>query len=326
MGRVFTGLLLGLLVGLGAMTVFISHGRLDNRLDVNERNAVVSVAAAAQAIGTAWRDGLDIPDLVTDLVRDVPGLASVRVIDLQQKQLLASTVVGDLDDRETPSPLSGAQEAWYDEARQMGAHFQANRDADGLRQDEVVVTPAANEQPDVAMPIVVGGDAVGAVLASTKAPDLVSGGIGRHLLWLVLVFAATLVFWIVGARLPGRAARSVLALALLGSALWVYGTFGLSAMADDRIAGATNVRDHALAVRDALRRLPAEVGATLEPQTWDIDRFGQPRRVFDRTGAVDAALVTDAYAPTLARLRRTFLVLGGVSLLLAGVVALSQPR
>ncbi len=323
MRRVFTGLLIGLLVGLGLMTLVMGAGRGGNRQRVEEQTCVVTAAAATQQFTSASSDSaVDLQAIAERLVHAVPGLVSLRVVDIDQRLLVASTIASDSEGKTLPARLTRDQKDWYDQARELRSNYHSNRSEGAARKDEVLAAAGKGGDICIALPIVFQDEVVGAVFATALPMADVGNDRARNVLWLVLVVAALFVFLVVGARLPGRAARLVLALALLVGALWLYGSFGLSALAGDRVAAETAMRDHALSVRDSLREMPGTSGAMLDPTTWDLDRFGQARGVFDRSGTVDAATVADAYAPALGRFRQSFVALGVIAILLGAWIAL----
>ncbi|MBD3219647.1 ABC transporter permease subunit [bacterium] len=257
------------------------------------------------------------------MVDALPLLQEIRVVHIDSRQLEASTVAED-DQGGFPRRLGRDEKPWYDLARELRAAHLTNVAEAEPRKDEVLVAEAADGRLEVTLPLMEGDEVGGAVLVEVARADIALDsptGVPWWLLALVTLALGSVVVWFV----PGHWLRVALVAVLLIAALFWYGSSGLDALAANRVAAETAVRDGALTVQDDLRSVVANPAA-LDPVDWAKDRYGRPRGFFDAAGTVGAAAVRASYARDLARFQQAFTGLGVIALALAAWVGLGWTR
>jgi arabinogalactan oligomer / maltooligosaccharide transport system permease protein len=321
--EVLAGLAVGLLLGLGLMSLLRSAGSEGNRQLAVRQTAVVTAAAAADAVAAARSDTTSVQATAEHMVEVLPLLQQVRVVHIGSRQLEASTVAGD-DQGGFPRRLSREEKPWYDLARELRAAHITNVAESEPRKDEVLVAEAEDGRLEVTLPLMEQGEVGGAVLVEVARADIALDsptGVPWWLLALGTFVLGAVVVWYV----PGHWLRVAVVAVLLLAALFWYGSSGLDALAANRVAAEAAVRDGALTVQDDLRSVVADPTA-LDPVDWAKDRFGRPRGFFDASGAIDNAAVGASYARDLARFQQALTGLGVIGLALAAWIGLGWTR
>jgi len=321
--EILAGLAVGLLLGLGLVALLRSAGREGSRQLAVQQSAVITAAAAADAVVAARADTLDIQATAERMVRDLPSLQRIRVVRIDSRELVASTVAAD-DQGGIPRRLVRDEKPWYDLARELRAAHVTNTAESEPRKDEVLVSVADGGGFSVTLPLMEDGEVSGAVLAGVQPPAARLGGPAGPAWWLVLLGTLILggiAVWL----LPGHWWRVAAAAVLLLAALFWYGTSGLDSLTAHRVAAEAAVRDHALAVQEVLTDV-TDNPAALDPADWALDRFGRARGYFASDGTLDTAAVTAAYARDRARFQQAFTAIGVLALALAAWVGLGWAR
>ncbi len=320
--QVFAGLLIGLLVGLGLILLVGGAGRAGNRNLVSQQRAVIGAAAAAQAVSDAWIAGADVQAVALALTRAVPGLEAVRVVDIDQRRLLATTDAAEAAADSLPRPLTREQKELYDRARELRAAQESNAEEGAARKPMLLAASLPDGRLDLTLPVTIDGQIAGAMLAIAAPLPVVAAGGGAGLTWLWTSAGAAVVFLLVGWRLRSRRLQVLLAALLLVAVVGLVAADGLDRLAAGRVAAEGLVRDHALAVRGAVDGvIPAP-----DASRWDLDRLGAPRQVFAADGALDQARIRATYAGARGRFRQAFVAFGVVALALASWVGLGWAR
>lgn len=322
--RLAIGAVLGLAVSVRAMTWLAADDRETAARAAGEQRSIVTVSALANLVAATHSVGGDVQDAVARFAAGHEDLVWARVVELRNRQLLASTVDDDLAAGALPRLMERRDpdhKAWYTLATDLRSASQANRNAGRSLRQEIVVERLDDGGLSLAAPMEYGGHVLGAVVMEARgAPVGLDGGWWP---WLAAAAGSALLLavgWIL--REKGRR----LAAAAVGAVLTV--TLGASILATlEGLSAARRAAEERVAERltSDVERTQAfgKLAESLRPHRWDVDPFRQPREIVRVDGSVDAGRIRDAFAETRARLRNQFMLIGLLGLGFAAIVGLS---
>ena len=322
--RLGAGLLVATLLAVG-----IGHRLLTDSLEGTaryreERRAVAALRALTDLVSRASA-GDAVRAVVAGYSREHPEVAATRVVLFDGISLEASTDPADTGADAAPRRLKREEKDLYDRGQRIRAAIETNRQEGDARKDVVERARLDDGSLSVAAPIEKEGEVVGLVEMRRKVPAPAPAP--SLLVALSYVAAPVVVFALLSLALGERRLPLGLAAALLLSGtVWGYAAQSWARLERARNALETDV---ALAVKTdaaqaseaiAANGLPAE--PALAPASWDSDPFRRPLGFSDGAGNVDAKKVDAALAGERAGLRKTFLLVGALALVLLGFVGL----
>jgi arabinogalactan oligomer / maltooligosaccharide transport system permease protein len=263
-------------------------------MSIEQELAAAAAGAGGAAAGPAGDDALR--RRVARFAAAHPGVKVIRVVDLANRQLLASTDPADRGDQAAPRPLRLPEKPLFDLGNRLRAAVSGNRGLDsGVRAPELAVEPLPEGGLRLAAPIERAGEVFGLVEMET-APEKERAAVDWGPLLLALL-APILLFAAIGAiALPLRENRALLAAAaalLLLAALVGYGSFALHSLFGESRATAQAVAERITFERQqAEKLLPSETAGgalPLQPTAWDVDLLRRSRGLVDAAGKIDLA-------------------------------------
>lgn len=321
--RLALGAVLGLVVAVRAMTWLAAADREAAARMAGEQRSIVTLSALADLVSATHSAGGDVQDAARRFSADHEDVVWARVVEIQNRQLLASTEDTDLAAGPLPRLLERRdpdQKAWYALASGLRSAVQANHNAGRSVREEIVVERLDDGRLSLAAPMGYGGHVLGAVVMSARgAPVDLDGG---ALPWLAAA-AGLAVLAAVGWPLREKGRRLAAAAGVI-----LIATLGASSLAAlDGLSAAHRAAEEKVAARlvSDLERTKAfgKVAESLQPQLWDADRFRRPRKIVSTDGSVDADRIRAAFAETRAALRNQFLLIGLLGFGFAAIVGLS---
>jgi len=309
-----------------------------------ERRAVVSLRALTDLVARAG-DGEAIRSVVAGFAKEQPNVAAVRVVLFDGVSLEASTDPADAGESAAPRRLAREEKETYDRGQRLRAAIETNRAEGGARKDEVEAERLADGALSLAAPIEKEGEVVGMVETRRVPP---SAPPRASLATTAAYVAAPLVAFALLALVVGerKLLLGALALLLLAGTVWGYGAQSWAKLSRARTAleadVAVSVKESAARAEALLAALPvpaapeapapdataapepatATAPVALEPASWDSDAFRRPLGLSDGAGNVDAAKVAAALGGERQALRRTFLLVGALALVLLAFLGL----
>lgn len=245
-----------------------------------------------------------------------PEVTTIRVVDLGDRRLEASTVAGE----SAPRQLTLDEKPLFDLGQKLRAAVEGNRGgAEGAaRGAEIAVTRGEDGRLSLASPIEQDGTVVGLVQLVTRIEQASAGFAWLPFLaaWLAPVLLLSLLSLVLGDR---RWLLAAAAAVLLIAALAGFGRYALRALEGDRRATAAAVAAKMNEESEKTGALLAELALPadgLDPSLWDVDPYRQPRGVLDE-GRLGEEAGADA-----SRLTRSVATLALISLALLAFVGL----
>ncbi|HTQ79387.1 MAG TPA: hypothetical protein VMM92_05285, partial [Thermoanaerobaculia bacterium] len=280
----------------------------------------LAAAAAPAATAPAASDDA-LRRAVASFAAAHPGLAVVRVIDLTDRRLLASTATADKGDQAAPRALRLPEKPFFDLGNLLRSAVAANRAGnEGVREAELSVVRRPDGSLELAAPVERGGEVQGVVEVETL-PGRTQRGADWGAFFLAWL-APVVLFALLSGLLPAK--RGVFAAAatiLLLAALLGYQRFARQSLAAARSAESQAVAGRiAEETKRAEALLPAPVTPPLNPTAWDADLFRRPRGAIDAAGQVSAAQIERAAQADARRVTRALTVLFLLALLLLAFV------
>jgi arabinogalactan oligomer/maltooligosaccharide transport system permease protein len=264
----------------------------------------------------------DVQALVARYVAASDVVRSARVVDLQDRMLLAAAGEGVGED-ELPLRLTREDpnhKVWYDLGQELRAAVEANLDEGRKWKEEVGIEPLDGGGLALASPLEDGEGAVtGVVLIVTDAegPALPSAAP----MAVAFVLAAVIFFVLVAfpmrrrGRLPQVLAAVIAAVTLVAFTAYMLGTLG----SDRQLAEGTVQESLAAAAQHFAAALPD--AEPVDSATWDTDRYRQARGII-QDGVIDTAAVDIAFEPVRKRFTSVFALLALLGFGLAAFIGL----
>jgi arabinogalactan oligomer/maltooligosaccharide transport system permease protein len=320
------GLALGLAVSIGLSSLVLSAARRGLQRTVVGQSAVVTLSAATQLAGMTRESGANVQEALVSFVKRTPGIALVRVVDIEGRQLLASTAAADSAGGKLPRRLSRDEKDWFDRGQELRAAVEANQEEGRAWKPELAITGLPDGGLSLVGPVETDGSVTGVLLMETTPAER-SGPGGVDLTALAVVAAAVALFLLLGRSFSGRyAAQVAMAALLLILAMLFVRQRGLDVIAGGRRAAEAEIAAHlgetAEHVRETLPSLTLEPGARLDPLAWNVDLFRQPRGTIAADGSLVNARVAQLVAPLRARFGGTLVMIDLLASVLAAFVGL----
>jgi arabinogalactan oligomer / maltooligosaccharide transport system permease protein len=138
--RLAVGLLLGLALGVGAGWGWLVLTSAEQARAQERREARVLAQQLAELVAEA---GLEEAGPIVDLFAELhPSAATARVVDLDERRLVASTAPADVGDRAAPRRLVFEEKELYDRGQQLRTAVETNLSGEGAaRKDLVIASP-----------------------------------------------------------------------------------------------------------------------------------------------------------------------------------------
>jgi arabinogalactan oligomer / maltooligosaccharide transport system permease protein len=270
------GLALGLLLGVGLGFSLLAGARGADARVRAEREAIVTLNAATDAVERAGVSGDAVRLAVAGWARTHPSLAAIRVVLFEGISLEASTDPKDEGDRAAPRRLAREEKPLYDRAQRLRAAVETNRQEGIPRKDEIEVERLQGSALSLAGPLEKDGDVVGMAEIRTAGPaPAPTAPMAIALLYFFVPLAAYAVVALLFEE--SRAPLAFAAFALLAASLFLFARQTLTILEADRLATDRSVAER---VSEEARLASAILGAgpaPLEPAKWDTDVFRRPR-------------------------------------------------
>lgn len=287
------------------------------------------IAAAEQAQPQAPTDAQAdaVRKAVAGFAAAHPEVAAIRVIELADVRLAASTAAADTGVKAAPRRLERDEKPLYDLGQKLRAAVEGNRQgAEGAaRQPEI----GFERQPDgvlaLAAPVERGGEVIGMVQIETRATPEAPTAIWLPFVafWLAPVLALILLSFVLGERRWLLAAAAALLLVL---ALFFYGRYAVDVLKAERRASAQEVAaqigDESKKAQALLAELKTPAGQPLAPTLWDVDLFRQSRGLVDTSGAPNEGRLGELAGADAGRMTRSVALLALLALALLAFVGL----
>jgi arabinogalactan oligomer/maltooligosaccharide transport system permease protein len=282
-------------LGLALLFLLAGGSRESSTREESDRTAVAQARALAEVAGAAGGAPENFGPVLERWAKQNPTLRSIRLISLDERSMVASTIAADREAGDLPRRLVREEKPLFDAAQELRAGIDTNREEKVARKPEVLVEQASPSRVRVSAPVFVEGEVSGVVQVES---DRAAGAARRTRGWIpvVIFLVALVIFWIVSAAEgEWKVLVAVAAAAIVAGALTTYGEVLIRAF--DSEAGASESRVAAslekaeTSARDALKtlRLP---DAKIDAARWDRDPLGGERKAV----ATDAAPVRKTVA------------------------------
>ncbi|MEM9555535.1 MAG: ABC transporter permease subunit [Acidobacteriota bacterium] len=231
------GVLIGLAVGVGVIYWLGAAGRASTQQAAQQQTSLITLGSLVELVQLVDDDLGAVQPAVERFAAGRGDLAEVRVVDVDARRLVASTVAADLrgedgEALELPLRLQRKNEdhkVWYDLGQELRAAVTANLDEGRAWKEEILVERDAEGGRRYAAPYTRDDEIAGVVLLTSSAEA--SAPAPRWALALGVVLGATLLFFLlslaVGGSLSPRAhgalAVGVAALGLVAYLLLAVG-------------------------------------------------------------------------------------------------------
>lgn len=322
--RFGAGLLLATLLAVGIGHHLLSDALARTARYGEERRAVAALRSLVDLVARA-PDGEVIRAAVAGFSGTHPDVVATRVVLFDGISLEASTDPADTGEDAAPRRLKREEKDLFDRGQRIRASVETNRHEEGARKDEVERERLADGSLSLAAPVERDGEVAGLVdmrrrpPAPAPAPSLLT----TVAYVLAPVVALALLSLLLGER---RVPLGIVAVLLLAGTVQGYAAQSWAKLERARNALEADVAE---AVKADAAQASAAIAAhglptepPLAPETWDSDPFRRPLGFSDGAGSVDGAKVGAALAAERQGLRRAFLLVGGLALVLLGFVGL----
>lgn len=302
------GLALGVILGVGLFFwMLAASGRVQNAARI-ERRAVITVQALVDAVERAGGEGDDVRQVVATWTHDAALVKSVRVVDLDNRTLEASTQASDLERGALPRRLARDEKDLFDQSQRLRNAIETNRDEGTARKEEIELEELPAGSFRLAAPFARDGETAGMVQIETAPHDLEA----RPSPWapIAAVLIPIAVFLVAMRFVTSRPALIAVALVLLVAGVGSYAFVAKRTLE----GGAEGSPAQALArnttlAKDALTAAGLPAG-NLDSSRWNVDRYRRP--LGDAAGSNvfrNTAILTGIFALALF----VFVGLGGAS-------------
>jgi arabinogalactan oligomer/maltooligosaccharide transport system permease protein len=265
--RVVGGLLAALLLGGAGIWVLAGRGAAANDRAEAERLAIVTLHAATAVVESALSPEAGRAALKT-FAQGHATLHAVRVVDLGERTLAASTAGADAGDNAAPRKLVRDEKPLFDQAQRIKTAVANNRDEHAARAEEIEIARVEHGHLELAGPWLRAGEVVCLVKIEVSPSE---PGPRPAFPWLPLllpILALAPLAWVLR-RSPAILLGSA-ALLLIGGLLWT----AREASADLALrAQRTDDSVAAAATGEAQRAGQALSGPALDAAAWDTDVF-----------------------------------------------------
>jgi arabinogalactan oligomer/maltooligosaccharide transport system permease protein len=296
-GRLWAGLLTGLLLGFAGVEWLESSARQDGDRAAALRSGQAELMALAEVIVRAGGGSEAAQRAIDSWIATPTRLSRLRLIHLGDRRLLATTVSEDLAAGAVPRQLVREEKPIYDQAQKLRAAGEENREAGRAVKEVVDLERLADGRARATVPLSVRGEFLGVLQAELAGPAPLAGGSGvptrfARLLWVLgAVGLFALARWALRGRdRGGLLAVLVLAAVVLG-AIGGAGHFAWRQRIAESVRAEENLARHLTALRPRVEAALAAAGiadaAPIREAAWDVDRFGAELGLLGADGKID---------------------------------------
>ncbi len=266
-----------------------------------------------------------------------PEVKAIRVVLFDGILLEASTAPGDTGEKAAPRRLERDEKPLYDLGQQLRAAVDGNREGQEgeAREEEIAAERLSGGLLRLSAPMERGGEPVGMVQMDTEpAVARAAGAAGARttagfpwLAALLAVLAPVGLFFLISLALgERRALLGAVAAILLLASLGAFAAWSNQSLAAERRAAAEATAAAVKAEGERSIAQLAELGLPSDPppapETWDADRFRQPRGLVQAGGAVDEESLDHESYRDAGRVHRSAVTLSLIALILLLFVGL----
>ncbi|HEX6201462.1 MAG TPA: hypothetical protein VF100_00585, partial [Thermoanaerobaculia bacterium] len=253
--RLAAGLALALAVGVGAGWLWLIATANDQARAHAVREARVLGQQLAELVAATELDEAAVGPVVALFDELHPSAETVRVVDLENRTLVASTAPTDTGEQAAPRRLVFEEKALYDLGQELRAAVEANRRDEGPGEPEIAATPRAGGGLTVVAPVeradALGEAAVvGIAIVETEAEAARAGAARSGVAALLVALVELLVLFLAAATV---ARDRPLLLAAIAAVLLVAALVGYGRIAAGTLSAGARATEEALD-----RRLAAE--------------------------------------------------------------------
>jgi arabinogalactan oligomer / maltooligosaccharide transport system permease protein len=313
------GLLIGLLIGIFALTLLLGDLREAESARRAQRSGIITTLSLTEIVKRAAANGSEqLQKIVEQIALQNPDLRLVRVI--RGVRLEASTASEDRGNRTAPRRLSRDEKWLYDQGQRLRAAFEINREEEVPRKREIEINPIPSGGLQIAAPIQEGESIVGFVQAETKPVPAVPQA--NWLLAIPGILIPFAVYLLLARFINGSAALAVIATILLAVSVAAFGWRIRNTVEQDHLQTEKYVASIGIAqekrTESTMKALGLSLEAGLHPSTWDTDVFRRPQGVISDSGAVNQNKVKAEMQGIAAQIRKT---VTGVTIVSIAVLA-----
>lgn len=321
------GVAIGLLAGTALQGILLNRGDQAAVRAGFAQTSVIALEAAVELVTAAEKSGRPVQQVVAAFAAEHPDFVHLRVVDLETRQLIATSEAaadapGGLParlDRQDP-----VHKDWFDRGQAGRAARQANLEEGRKWKEEIEVQKQGEGRLKLSAPLLRGGEVAGVVLLERRVGAITEVRTSHGGKALLFTLAGTLTFVLFSLILRGDKARLALGLAILGATLFLFRASALAELDRARRAAELDVAGYLVAEAGRFEKaagLPAG-----DPLAWDVDRYGDPRGVFGAASAlaartVDQGRIDAAFAVARGRFGIGFSALALFGMLLGYYVA-----
>lgn len=278
--RLFAGLLLGVGLGIWLMHAWLASAQGRQRKLAGERMSVIALQAMIDIVQRTGGTGDAVRAAATAWTEENQFIRSIRVINLDERSLEASTVPADLERGNVPRRLVRDEKPLYDQGQRLRAAIDTNREEKRSRKEEIEAPVDAAGIIHLAAPFEIEGEVAGMIqMDALPALPPVEKGYGAAAAAVALPIAIFAVLALPLRRKPGVLTAVATLLLVGGLAAYALHTISaaratgaaLTALVDGRMNKET-VRAETLIANLGLPNLPP-----VKAKQWDVDLFREPR-------------------------------------------------
>jgi arabinogalactan oligomer/maltooligosaccharide transport system permease protein len=273
--RVAVATLLAALVAV-ALLYSVLTKRFSMQTDARaERAAMIGARAAADVATAQGGEGDPLRAAIAAWQKEHPGVSAVRVANIENRSIEASSFAEDLREGEVPRQMQRPEKPLYDLGQELRADVETNASEGRKREDEVSVARTGGEIL-IAAPVEKDGAVVGFAQIRTR-PEVVA--VPAPSFWFALAFALApfVVVLALSFVLRRELLLVVIACALLVVTLFAYRQWAMRSLEEG--ARAAEQRFAERVTREAGIVARVSPGAEARAKTWDADVHRVPLHV-----------------------------------------------
>src|SRR5882724_899313 len=291
-------------------------------MSIEQELAAATAAAGGPSLGAASSEDA-LRRMVTSFAEVHPATRAIRVLDLAERRLLASTAAADQGAQAAPRRLRMEEKPLYDLGNRLRAAVEGNRGAGaGARAPELSVERRPDGVLTLAAPVVRAGEVQGLVeMEMAPAEERVAFD---GVFFLAVSALAVAFFAPIAWPLPNQKRRLVLAAfatILLFGGLSQYRHEATYMGANERFWTGDAIYERiAFEVKQVERLLPPPIAPPISPGAWDVDLLRQPRGLIQADGTIDESKLAAANRASAASITRAGIPIAVFALLLLSFI------